>query len=153
MRDPFAKDCRCVTHDGPHWLHMDEMERGQASALLARVRERTQSPLDIFDGAVLTGAMREIAEMEERRLSAKLAKMQALGIDSIPEEVTDLVRSSHARWVAENGQRARDEAETRLTAAATEYEYAPADRREALRAEIAGLQQRIRSSEKALVHA
>ncbi len=30
----LAKDCTCPTHEGPHWLHEDALERAKASEAL-----------------------------------------------------------------------------------------------------------------------
>ena len=30
----LEKDCECLTHDGPHWLHMDEVSKALNRPLL-----------------------------------------------------------------------------------------------------------------------
>lgn len=32
----LARDCSCVIHDGPHWLHMDDVDK----SLNRRLRDR-----------------------------------------------------------------------------------------------------------------
>lgn len=61
----LEKDCDCITHDGPHWLHMDQLWRIRNQQLL------DADALDAFTHA------------EIERLDEKLANMLRLGIDEI----------------------------------------------------------------------
>ena len=65
----LEKDCTCPTHNGPHWLHVDALERAGASrALEAR---------ELFDHIFI----------EQARLQAKAWNMNRHGIvELIPEE-------------------------------------------------------------------
>lgn len=60
----LEKDCDCVIHDGPHWLHMDDVDK----SLNAPLRKRA------LQGEPL--AFKAYAEAELRRLSAKRFEME-----------------------------------------------------------------------------
>lgn len=64
----LKKDCECLAHDGPHWLHTDETRRLANKKLLEM-------------GSFL--ACQGFAVEEQSRLRDKMAKMQALGIAEI----------------------------------------------------------------------
>lgn len=79
----LPRDCTCVTHDGPHWLHMDRLwaERNQ------EIRRR-------FDAARASGnyldaylAGLAYAQEEAHRLAEKSRQMRLHGI----EDLRDLV--------------------------------------------------------------
>ena len=57
----LEKDCGCITHDGPHWLHMADMEKELNAPL------RTSSPY-------------AFASQEKYRLASKLREMESRGI-------------------------------------------------------------------------
>ena len=66
----LPKDCACQTHEGPHWLYLDEMERAEAS--------RALKAHDLF----------EVIFIEQVRLKAKVWNMERQGIvDLIPDQV------------------------------------------------------------------
>ena len=67
----LEKDCGCVIHEGPHWLHMDEVDK----QLNARLRERA------FKGEFL--AVHAFALAEARRLGEKLREMESRNIEEI----------------------------------------------------------------------
>lgn len=64
-------DCDCVIHDGPHWLHMDDVDK----RLNAPLRERalTGEPL----------AFRAYCQAELRRLGEKRREMEQRNIVEI----------------------------------------------------------------------
>jgi len=66
---PLLKDCGCGTHDGPHWLHMDRIDRDQNKSLL--------------DGATSSAEIKAFMEAEQRRLAEKLREMKARNIEEI----------------------------------------------------------------------
>lgn len=66
------KDCSCITHDGPHWLHADKMWRTSNEEMLKR--ESSYLVLLAF------------AKEEDARLASKLRNMENLGIAKIIEE-------------------------------------------------------------------
>ncbi len=58
----LPKDCTCITHDGPHWLHMDALHKRMNDALLD------------------SGRVRGYLDNEIRRLDAKATHMMHLRI-------------------------------------------------------------------------
>lgn len=66
----LEKDCTCPTHEGPHWLYVDERERAEASrAFIAQ---------DLF----------ELIFIEQARLQAKAWNMTRHGIvELIPDSI------------------------------------------------------------------
>jgi len=67
----LEQDCGCVIHTGPHWLHMDDVDK----ALNAPLRERA------FRGEFL--AVYAYAQAEQRRLASKLREMETRRIEEI----------------------------------------------------------------------
>ena len=65
----LEKECECKTHDGPHWLHMDEIARGFNRCIL----NTSGTPAEI--NAMIEG--------EKRRLAAKLHEMKKRNIIEI----------------------------------------------------------------------
>ena len=64
------RDCGCVDHTGPHWMHMDKLWYSRNQVLLAVLRDETKPYHD-----------RELAyfafcQGEQLRLTEKLAHMQ-----------------------------------------------------------------------------
>jgi hypothetical protein len=87
MDDPWArlktgevivlkKDCECVIHDGPHWLHMDDLDKRLNAPLRARAMQ----------GESL--AFHAYAEAELRRLDEKRRNMERQHIVEIIREKT-----------------------------------------------------------------
>ena len=66
----LEKDCGCVTHVGPHWLHMDEMDRERNLKMKAR-----------GDMLSLLGFSRE----EHARLGRKIHEMKTRKIKRLIE--------------------------------------------------------------------
>jgi hypothetical protein len=142
----FTKDCGCITHEGPHWVHMDEQWRERNRTILRRMEEARAAGNHL--GAWLAG--QGFAGAEARRLEEKGAMMRRLGIGRIPAEVVDLVRSSHAAYVERRRRELatavddrRASVERELAAAAGAYELATRDQRATLRDRIAELQQEL----------
>jgi hypothetical protein len=67
----LEQDCDCVIHTGPHWLHMDDVDK----RLNAPLRERA------FQGEFL--AVYAYAQAEQRRLASKLREMETRRIEEI----------------------------------------------------------------------
>ena len=61
----LVKDCECVHHTGPHWLHLDDLDKRRARELLDQ--GCTQAHI--------------IVELE--RLDRKLFEMESRGIEEI----------------------------------------------------------------------
>ncbi len=64
---PAEKDCNCCIHEGPHWLHMDDIDR----AINADMPMSTMHDI------------RAKAECESRRLEMKSHEMRMRGIVEI----------------------------------------------------------------------
>ena len=61
----LAKDCECITHSGPHWLHTNDLWRSRNSELLHQ------------------GNLRAYIEEEYRRLAEKEHELVSRGIVEI----------------------------------------------------------------------
>lgn len=137
----FARDCQCVTHDGPHWLHMQLMDR----AALKRLAK----------GAAMTPALAHHIAREAARLEGELAaEMEKRGIDVLHGHLVQRVRDSHEEWIeglrrkrvaqvaaekrARRRKRQRDKA--RLAELAAEYDTATDGRRREIERELPDLQ-------------
>lgn len=65
-------DCGCITHSGPHWLHMDQMWKQANAELKAR-------------GTTL--ALMGFIQEEQARLAEKLQQMTVNGVaEVLPDE-------------------------------------------------------------------
>lgn len=64
----LPKDCACQTHDGPHWLHMDRIDRDQNRGLLQAARR---------NGTLVVALLHEHAAAELRRLAEKDKHLRA----------------------------------------------------------------------------
>lgn len=103
--DPYEKECGCRTHTGPHWLHMDAMDKWSAWRLLAR--------------GVSMGALLGYAQMERERLHTLSREMRTRGIDRLDEaerrraldeaapSSKDQVRRHYDRLIAAEERKAR----------------------------------------------
>lgn len=65
----LEKDCDCLTHEGPHWLHMDAIAR----LFHEETMRHAEGPLAEF-------VLIQVAEQEAERLKRKADKMKELGI-------------------------------------------------------------------------
>ncbi len=73
----LVKDCGCVTHEGPCWLHMDHLMRAQNRRLLASLQAQAAGRTNPGSWAVLCDAyMRD----EMARLREKRQEMERRGI-------------------------------------------------------------------------
>lgn len=75
MIDPWAKDCHCRTHSGPHWLHMDTLWRDRNRRLMG------------------AGNVRGYVVEERDRLGALAREMLAHGVTQIPKDLRDQVEA------------------------------------------------------------
>lgn len=97
----LAKDCDCITHDGPHWLHYDALWRAinqeiKATADLAYAALQAKglcTITEIWDVELIYGAF---ASEESRRLDDKLRTMVRLGIEEILKDDTETKSASPA---------------------------------------------------------
>lgn len=69
----LAQDCECVTHKGPHWLHMNRIEEEQ------NLREAGPDAIALA-GALAPALARHFAQAEVRRLNSLIAAMVERGI-------------------------------------------------------------------------
>jgi hypothetical protein len=67
----LPKDCECLTHDGPHWIHMDKLAQETNHEYLQQG----------MTGCEL--ALRAYIQEERARLRNKLYNMERLGISEI----------------------------------------------------------------------
>lgn len=66
MKSP-DKDCGCVTHEGPHWLHMDNLDRAEVKRMLDSGNPRGAIVLDLA------------------RLGRKRYEMESRGLTEVPK--------------------------------------------------------------------
>lgn len=71
----LIKDCGCITHEGPHWLHMDRLDRAHALGLLPPGGLQASR----IDRLALMGFIAE----EIARLGEKRYQMLARGIEKL----------------------------------------------------------------------
>jgi len=74
----LTKDCGCITHEGPHWLHTDRAYREANRKLVLDAFAKSPG---IYGGVL--GAMRGFAGEERARLNAKLFAMKSRGISEL----------------------------------------------------------------------
>lgn len=90
----IEKDCECITHNGPHWVHMDRTWKKMNQEMPAT------SPLTLHARA----------EAEVRRLDEKGRMMKSLGIVRLIaepcDELSNLQKERLARHYAEIAKRA-----------------------------------------------
>lgn len=68
------KDCECLTHQGPHWLHMDHFDKKQnIHRLLAEAMRLTEAG-KIHDASRY---LEEYGKAEKRRIDEKVLYMKA----------------------------------------------------------------------------
>lgn len=72
------KGCDCIIHDGPHWLHMDEIDWKASMRMLEE------------------GNLRGYAVREDMRLRELVYQMKAHHIVETPEEVRERHRQMAA---------------------------------------------------------
>jgi len=85
----LEKDCGCIIHDGPHWLHADAVWKrlnnehkdklGRRIEELMAAKEALRQP-DIWNVEL---AWRAYAKEEQMRLAEKLRNMECLGIEEL----------------------------------------------------------------------
>lgn len=68
----LPRDCPCTHHDGPHWLHMDSIQR--------------QTNMAAWRDSMTEVEAHHLAESEIARLHEKAAHMERLGIVQIIRE-------------------------------------------------------------------
>jgi hypothetical protein len=71
----LVKDCGCLTHEGPHWLHMDALDRERADAMLPPRGLRAE---DIDRQTLMGFIAAEVARLGEKRY-----QMLARGIEQL----------------------------------------------------------------------
>jgi hypothetical protein len=79
----LPKDCNCVTHEGPHALHMLEMDRQRLTSEAAEIERYAKLPMSPQAAAHLRLRMQRHAEKQLARLREKRLYMQANRISEI----------------------------------------------------------------------
>lgn len=86
----LAKDCNCITHEGPHWLHMSQIDKELNHKVLPRLQEtesRIQRGEADYQEAQWYGiALNQLAKAEARRLGELARHYERLGITRIFRE-------------------------------------------------------------------
>ncbi len=72
----LGKECECVTHDDPHWIHMDNFDHEQNRELL-RAAEHPDA------GIMAEVYLHAFAKAELHRLNEKLKEMNKRNIVEI----------------------------------------------------------------------
>lgn len=92
----LERDCDCVTHTNPHWLHMNDFEWNANLNLL----EKAVSLVFSKQGYYIEAFLRRFCELEARRLHEKAHYMTLNGMDRIPPEFhrKDLEEREHSLW-------------------------------------------------------
>ena len=113
------KECTCITHEGPHWLHMDYITK------LQNVQHLLSVALDAYRAGDYRNGERylyEYANAEKRRLDEKLRNMkegesypysmlgnvedvQAMALD-IHRQIGDAIEQARAKYNVEIKQEA-----------------------------------------------
>lgn len=130
--DPWAKNCSCEHHVGPHWIYQDFLVRQM-------LRERLAE----------TGDLRGYAIEEKNRIAEKRGRMLALGISEIPQAVVEQAERdwSNASLVSARRRKAHatallESAERALVELAAEHDIAEGTARVAIAEKIADLHKR-----------
>lgn len=71
----LEKDCGCLTHDGPHWLHMNDLDR----KLIARDHEASA-------GGLSESVFQHFIKAETERLAERASHMRSRSIVRIVRE-------------------------------------------------------------------
>jgi hypothetical protein len=80
------RDCTCITHKGPHWLHMDEFDKAQNSKLLAQAEGLIQPPHTSARYMQAQALFRRFCEFEIVRLGQKADAMVSAGVVEVMRE-------------------------------------------------------------------
>ncbi len=70
----LPKDCDCITHEGPHWLHANDLWRGRNRSLMDNARDQAADPVRRML------AMQGLAREEMARLAEKGRLFERHGI-------------------------------------------------------------------------
>lgn len=79
----MSKDCECITHEGPHWLHLDGLDRRRNLEHLRRAVEA----LEAGDARAADHAAYAFARAEIVRLREKGWQMERAGVERHPPNV------------------------------------------------------------------
>lgn len=83
-------DCSCRSHEGPHWLYVDDLERKRNEEAMQRIDDEVSAgPVEPVRKMKLAALIARYGDAEERRLRAKLRYMEALGIAELIPETED----------------------------------------------------------------
>lgn len=76
----------CITHTGPHWLHMDEYERATNLKLLGMAERQAKSARTYTEALMVEVYLHRFAELEAVRLQSKSHEMKRAGIVRLIED-------------------------------------------------------------------
>lgn len=79
----LTQDCACLTHTGPHWLHMDEFTQAKNRETLTRANEMAAQRLDAAQAIQCRALLDHFAKVEVLRLDDKTREMARRGIRRI----------------------------------------------------------------------
>lgn len=89
----LVQDCQCLTHTGPHWLHMDEFTQAKNREMLARATSVSEQKLNATRAIQVHALLDHLARVEIVRLDGKFREITRRGIKRIirpsqPREAT-----------------------------------------------------------------
>jgi hypothetical protein len=122
----LAKECECVTHNDPHWVYMDRLDR-----------ERNRELLKPRDGAERPSllALRGFLQEDLIRIREKRRNFERLGIVRImrepSDELTDIQRETNRRF----GESYAKELQARIDARRPKPTEAPTEKTKRVRRE------------------
>lgn len=77
----LAKDCHCVgLHDGPHWVHMDDLWRKMNHEILDMAKVKLKTAKTLMDVSMAEVLFDRFIEEEIPRLRTKRREMEQSGI-------------------------------------------------------------------------
>lgn len=79
----LTQDCACLSHTGPHWLHMDELTREKNREALDRTSKMSAQDIDAVQAIQCRALFDHFAKVEIIRLDTKLREMTSRGIKRI----------------------------------------------------------------------
>jgi hypothetical protein len=81
----FKKECTCLIHDGPHWLHMDAILKEQNHALLLQAERYEEAAMQSLSRReqnswlnLMGTTLRYYVQAETSRLTAKKMELKRL---------------------------------------------------------------------------
>lgn len=79
----LTKDCSCQTHDGPHWIHMDDFKRSRNEEMIESALESAETCRDRVQAWQIEAILHRGTEFEIMRLEDKVREMRSRNIAEI----------------------------------------------------------------------